>query len=368
MPKIVIVGEAWGQHEETIQHPFVGAAGHELLRMLDTAGIISLTSQDKHNIDSWYKSNVKTEHRNPYFLMLVWKAHDIAVTNVFNVRPQPNNDIKNLCGPKANGISGMPALQQGKYVDGKYGPELDRLRGEIAQWAPNLVIAVGATPAWALLRSSGIRSIRGAPTQSVSTGVKVFPTYHPSAVLRDWSLRPIVIADLKKARAEAEFPELRRPDRQIWIEPTIPDLWEFYHQFIEPAELVAEDIENIGPIITMVGLSPRPDRGLVVPFYDFGENPSRNYWRTFQEEKEAWQFLAHVHSTKKLVFQNGAYDINHLWRTMKMPARGAAEDTMLLHHALHPELEKGLGFLGSIYTKEAAWKVDRKNETLKKED
>lgn len=36
--------------------------------------------------------------------------------------------------------------------------------------------------------------------------------------------------------------------------------------------------------------------------------------------------------------------------------RGEVEDTMLLHHALQPELPKKLGYLGSIYTNEIAWK------------
>jgi hypothetical protein len=29
---------------------------------------------------------------------------------------------------------------------------------------------------------------------------------------------------------------------------------------------------------------------------------------------------------------------------------------MLLHHSLQPELPKSLGFLGSLYTNEQAWK------------
>jgi hypothetical protein len=42
---------------------------------------------------------------------------------------------------------------------------------------------------------------------------------------------------------------------------------------------------------------------------------------------------------------------------------------MLLHHALYPEMQKGLGFLGSIYSNEPAWKLLRgKAEELKKDD
>lgn len=32
---------------------------------------------------------------------------------------------------------------------------------------------------------------------------------------------------------------------------------------------------------------------------------------------------------------------------------------MVMHHALFPEMEKNLGFLGSIYTSEPAWKMMR---------
>jgi hypothetical protein len=44
-------------------------------------------------------------------------------------------------------------------------------------------------------------------------------------------------------------------------------------------------------------------------------------------------------------------------------------DTMLLHHSMYPELPKSLGFLGSIYTNEAAWKLMRRDaEELKRDE
>jgi hypothetical protein len=57
---------------------------------------------------------------------------------------------------------------------------------------------------------------------------------------------------------------------------------------------------------------------------------------------------------------------------MRIKVIGAAEDTMLLHHAIQPESLKGLGFLGSIYSDERAWKGmnDRKGykKTIKRDD
>jgi hypothetical protein len=43
---------------------------------------------------------------------------------------------------------------------------------------------------------------------------------------------------------------------------------------------------------------------------------------------------------------------------------------MLLHHALQPESEKSLGFLGSIYTDEASWKTMRQRgkTTIKRDE
>jgi hypothetical protein len=38
-------------------------------------------------------------------------------------------------------------------------------------------------------------------------------------------------------------------------------------------------------------------------------------------------------------------------------------DTMLLHHSLFPEMLKGLGFLGSVYTNEQSWKLMSRPKT-----
>ena len=71
------------------------------------------------------------------------------------------------------------------------------------------------------------------------------------------------------------------------------------------------------------------------------------------------------------LFQNGAYDISFLYRSMRIKVLGATHDTMLLHHALQPESLKSLGFLGSIYSDEGSWKGMRKRvkaKTIKRDD
>lgn len=327
MPNIALVGEAWGEKEEEAGLPFVGTSGWILDQMLAQAGIA---------------------------------RGECLVTNCFNLRPKPSNDIKNLCGPIVGRIPDKPALMPGKYIRAEYAPELERLYNEIRRADPNVIVALGATAAWALLHSTGIRAIRGATTitcdpVSVHLGrqFKLVPTYHPAAVAREWSLRPIVIADLQKAQRQSDTPEFRRPSRKIWLRPTLMDLANYERDFIVPADSLAADIETKQDQITCIGFAPSPSTAIVIPF--FLENGS-NYWATQDEELAAWAYVRHWLAIKPSVFQNGLYDINFLWSRYGIPVPAAMEDTMLLHHAMQPELEKGLGFLGSIYSEESSWK------------
>lgn len=333
--RIALVGEAWGKDEEEAGRSFAGSSGRLLNALLAQVGI---------------------------------NRDECLVTSVFNLRPQPRVDVANLCGPKVDGIKGMPYLVKGKYVNAKYAPELERLEKEIEDFDPSVIVAMGAAAAWAFLHTSGIRQIRGAPALGVN-GRKILPTYNPAAVQRDFKIRPIMLADLFKAKRESEYPEVRRPSRQIWLDPTLADIEEFYEKFITPAPYLSIDIETKGETITCVGFAPTIDRALVIPFYN-PMKPDGNYWPNLQSELRAWDWVRKLCLLdKKIVFQNGLYDMSFLWRTMGITCPGAADDTMLLHHALQPEMEKGLGFMATVYTDEASWKFMRKGSaTIKKED
>jgi len=332
--KIALVGEAYGEQEELLRMPFVGAAGHELNRMLTEAGIERV------------------------------QCH---LTNVFNVRPRPTNDIDNLCATAKEVSHGLAAIKPGKYIRDEYLGELDRLYAEIRAFAPDVIVALGGTACWALLGDGRVSKIRG--TTTASPYGKVLPTYHPAAVLRQYDLRPVTVLDLQKALRESEFPDVRRPRREIWIEPSLTDMEIFFEKYIRGARRLSFDIETAGDQITCIGFAPTTDRALVVPFVD----PRRggNYWGTLHEELSAWDFVRRVLATPvPKVGQNTLYDIHFLWRRYGIPVSAYEEDTMLLHHALHPESEKGLGFLGSVYTNEPSWKMMRARGkgTIKKED
>lgn len=256
------------------------------------------------------------------------------------------------------------------YLHPNFYPEIERLHKEIEECNPNLILACGNTALWALTGRQNISSLRGTTliSSTLSTSQrKVLPTYHPAAVLREWSLRTIVLADLMKARIQAEFPEVRRPQRSITINPTLSDLREFIGSSLPSASALATDVETRNGQITCIGFAVSSSEALVVPFV---RGFKESYWETPEAEAQALRLVRAIllHPVPK-IFQNGLYDLQYIWRTWRVAPRNCIHDTMLRHHAMFPEMQKGLGFLGSLYTEEPAWKLMRKTkDTEEKRD
>lgn len=365
-PKIVFCAEAYGEQEDKIKRGMVGPTGIELLKLCAEAGIIDLSQEAWGYFQDFWNTY------DPNYVDLVWQMHpELARTNVINQRP-PGNKLEAFCGGKVEGIKGWPAIIKGKFLHHSFRPEIERLAEELDQWNPNLVVALGNTALWALVGVTAISKNRGTTTVSTHTiaGFKVLPTYHPAAIFQQWNLRPVVVIDLMKANREKEFPEIRRPKREIWIEPTLKDLEEFYERYISQCSLLSVDIETSGRLITCIGFAPSRGLALVVPYFD-ARKKGRNYWPDARSEIIAKQFVKRILEDARIpkLMQNGMYDIAFLWRADGVRVMGAEEDTMLLHHALQPESLKGLGFLGSIYTDEGSWKQMRQEiETVKRDD
>ena len=344
-PRIALVGEAFGEKEAEEGRPFIGASGRFLNYCLNVAGI---------------------------------QRKDCYCTNVFNFRPMPKpgrkayppNNLRNICGKKFEGIPNRIPLMRSMYVLKEYESELTRLYKELDTYDPDLTIALGNTAIWALLGANQIRKVRGAAHVGYA-GRKVLPTYHPSAVLRQYTLFPVFIADLQKARKESYFRDVRRPQRFIHIEPGLDDLYQFERDYIRRSPDLSIDIETAGDQITEIGFAPTIDRAIVIPFLDESK-PDKNYWPSLEVELSAWAWVRRMCGLRKsrVVGQNFNYDMKFLLGQYGIPVPAANHDTMLLHHALQPEMEKNLGFMASVYTDELAWKFMRteKGTTVKKED
>lgn len=342
--RIALVAEAPGQEESDALRPLVGQSGRELRRMLATIGV---------SLDDCYRANVFSCQPASNHLPL------FAV-------PDPSPASRSL-GP----LCRNPLA----WVGNEWLPELDRLRAELLACNPNIVIALGNVACWALLGRQGITELRGTvhvseflPTRQL----KVLPTYHPAAVLRQWEWRGIVMADLEKAHVEATSPDFHYDNTELWLAPTLHDLDKFASLHMAHASRCATDVETKRGQITCVSFAPTQAISLTVPFWIEGPRP--HYW-SVPDELAAWRWVRHWIEKPDLVkvTQNGLYDIQYFIRHGMKP-RGFAEDTMLQHHSLYSEMRKSLGFLGSIYTQHPAWKTMRrfsrttKVEQLKRDD
>jgi hypothetical protein len=380
--KIALVGESWGVHEEKYKHPLVWYTGRELAKMMAEAKLAPPLRVDYPN---------ETDMIAHWKMLRTW-GRGIAVTNVFNAHPP--NDKTELFFSNI-GETDLPSFRVGARVL-RLRPEhrhhVERLWRELEEFKPNLVIALGNFACWALLGTTGISEIRGTPKTSIRLGLKVIPTFHPAA-LREWSLRPTIIADLTKCASEASFPEIRRIKRYITCEDpttreriTIEEIEAWFTNAVSASYTV--DIESgyalfskaeiknmsykmksiLASLISMVSFARDPYDSIVIPFMT-RDDPNLNYWKSKKEECKAWKITGRELARPiPKIFQNGIYDISHFLR-IKMIVNDCEDDTMILQHAQYPELRKGLGYLASIHSNEIAWKTMRTTgESLKREE
>ena len=326
--KLLVVGEFLSQKDDDLGGPFRDGNGKAFKAMMRQAGI---------------------------------EPREVQFTNVF-LKTSPNNTMSGFCGPKAKGVKHLKPVAKGKYLLPEHMAEVELLWRKVNEFKPNLVLAVGDLAMWALTSENNIESARGRISKGHAgiPGRKVLPIYSGRQMMFDYTQRPIVLADMHKAAREMEFPELRRPQRFIHIQPSIEDIEDFIQTYVKDCVKLDVDIETKGTLITCVGFAPTPDRALVIPFYD-DEQSDGNYWRTHREEYLAWQAVARMLRMGKAVGgQNFQYDMQYLWQLMGIPCPTFTDDTMIMHHSLQPEMRKGLGFLASIYTDEMPWKFMHK--------
>lgn len=323
--KIALVGEAPGAEEDMHGTPFVGASGRLLDQMLEQAGI---------------------------------SRSECLVTNVFDTKP-PRNQLKHFFVKKKEARDVPHTTSHGAFGTQGYPiaaaeDQFTRLAEELAEARPNITVALGACALWALTGRTAIGTYRGFVLPS-RTGSKVIGTYHPANVLREWSHRPVCIADLIKAKKESEFRDIRYPKRHVWVCEKPSDLDLFVRTYIEKSKKFAHDVETDGGQITHISLAPSPTVCLVIPLW-FGD---KNY---FSEADEIliMQKLLRLMARRDLqkIAQNSTYDLTY-YLEYGIKSLGRNDDTMLLHHSKHPEMSKSLGFMGSLYTEERPWKTLR---------
>ena len=323
--RVAIVGEAPGANEMVDGKPFTGASGQLLRKMCEEAGL------------EWDK---------------------LTKTNVFLARPDSNKVerffIKTLAMKKAgHDVKGLRKHPTYGYVDPARADEIPRLLAELDLCQASVVIACGGVALWALGFDHAIskhRGVRQELTLPSGRRVTVVGTYHPAAVLREWSYRPIVVSDIRKAVNDT-LPV--RTQRIIQIPQTLAELRKLLAE-LAPEPFVAYDIETEAKQITCISLAPSATRVVVIPFWD-KTAPNNHAWNA-SDELLVWRALRDfMLQRRRWLTQNGTYDMAYL-REVGIIPNGVWEDTMLLHHAVFCEQPKSLGFMGSLHCDEQSWK------------
>lgn len=352
--KFVIVGEAWDEQEATLQHAFVGSAGQELLRMLHGAG--------------YPVPFLPYTFNSPVRMLRLWENSGITLLNVFSANPPENNVEFFYTREPSSTFSPRRFDNRIHYLKPEYEFHVQLLHKTLRKLKPNIIIALGNTPLWSLGLPPTISKIRGNVTSS-SFG-KVLACYHPASVLRNWSQRIITILDLHKALRESESPTISTLPREIWTRPTIEDCYNWFKLYGSKAELLAWDIETVlNKQISEISFASDSIHALHVPILYKENKRYISYWPDAKIELEAWRFIKMVLESDIPKIGQNVIQFDCYWclKEMNIAPKNITHDTMQMAHACALELEKNLGFLGSIFCEEKAWKHIR-TETNKQND
>lgn len=312
--RIAIVGEAPGRDEHYQGQPFVGISGRLLTQLLSKAHVI----------------------REACF-----------IGNICQYRPQ-DNDISSFRfdGPE--------------ITDG-----LSCLTNDINKVNPNIILLLGKTALRCALGKDNIGDWRGSLFISTIPGPfygrKCMASYHPAACLRQWEWSPLLMMDIKKCKDEATTNELILPNRNLISHPTFDELRNELDSILLHKSILklSPDIEGGVSRMPCCSFAVSDALSIIVPFENLD---GTSFWQTEDEEFEITKRFVAIMADSQIhkIFQNGLYDRFVLQYGHDTFVAGNTDDTMLQFWEMYCELEKSLGFQGSILTKEQYYKFERK--------
>lgn len=234
---------------------------------------------------------------------------------------------------------------------------------ELDMVGAKLVVALGGTALWGLLGKQKISQYVGT-LHGPDNGRRwtVVPTYHPSAILRQYSLRTTAVANFRKiadaigtieSGSDKARARLSSPKYRITINPTL-DMVESFATRACKAPEIAFDVETAFGQIRTISFTIAANTAFVIPFW---EPPAPSYWPTLDGELRAWRAVKRImESPGDKIGQNVLYDIQYLWRVHGIKVRGNVHDTMAWSHSAEPELPRTLGHLAATYLNMPQWK------------
>lgn len=334
--KIALVGEF--PHEQDILRgqPFCGSPGLELSKMLLEAGL---------------------------------SREQCYITMICDDRA-PRGRIEGLVAMKKKDITPQHVLFNGKWVLPQVVSGIERIKSELEAVRPNVVCAVGNLALWALTGEWGAGNWRSSIMEStLIPGLKVIPTVSPALLNAQWSLRPLIVHDLKRVKRNSGSAAITRPNYNTVIRPSFEAARDKLQCLIEHATLAIEggsklklgtDIETRAGHIACIAFAWSPTDSICIPL--MCSTNSEGYW-TQEEEAQLVFLMCNLMRLCTVIGQNWNYDAQYIYRHWHFLCPSVI-DTMIQQHSCFSNLPKNLAFLSSMYLEDHLyWKDDRTNWT-----
>lgn len=351
--KVMIVGDFPGESDLLKGRPLSGSAGFELKKMVQEAGMF---------LESCFVTSVVRER-------------------------SPKGDITGLVASKNKEIGPSHKLWQGKHVHPLVLEGVEELMQEIRRVRPNVIVAMGNLALFALTGQWGTVSWRSSIMDcTLIPGFKVIPTITPTLLFAQWKWRNLIVHDLKRVKAQSQFPEIKRPEYNFVLRPDYSTAHSLLTQLVEQAEAnpgvlkLSSDIETRAGHISCIGFAWSKVDALCIPFMavenfeDWVESVDRkgnvsgqwvkkqresHYW-TLDQEAELLHLIYRLSQSAVFIGQNWNYDAQYCLRHWGWIAKYTVQDTMLKHHTCFSNMDKNLSFLSSMYCDDHLhWKDDR---------
>ena len=315
--KIAIVGEQGGRTELATGRPFLGPAGHWLTTCAQDAG---LTRQE------------------------------LYITNVLKAGMNLEDYIQMPSGKR--GASWHPNAQ----------PYLEYLDRELRQLSQtNVVVAMGNVALFALTGLWGITKWCGSVLPGTLGGHKVVPSIHPASILRgSYVNRFEITRDLARANEESNYPDIRKKERHLAINPTFDESYGMLDHLLRlgrRGEIIDLDIEVVNEQLSCIAFAWQPDKAISIPF-----TAEHNDKLDPEQELIIMQLIAQLMEDPLITKrgQNLSFDLQFLLNRYGIIPRGPLHDTMIAQKIAMPDFPAGLAHITKEYTDINYYKDDGK--------
>lgn len=248
----------------------------------------------------------------------------------------------------------------GKWVLNSLKGNITAIQQEIALVQPSIIITLGDLSLWALTENWGIAKWRGSMLSY--NGIRLLPTYSPNILYAQWDLRPIIVQDLRRAKAyqDKEWPLV---EWHFSIRPSFTAALDVLQQLYLWCEIgltsIAVDIETRAHNIACLGLAWSTKDAICIPFMQLGKPDG--YWSEAEEAEIVFAlYKLLTHPNCQIKGQNFLFDAQYIYRAWHF-ITNTPFDTMTTHHTLFSGMQKSLDFICSFHNEHYIyWKDDGK--------